>query len=209
MISYNQAIKVIKQFADAHWQIEKFGFEFKEQMPNIATLDERYPMLFVCPVGSATLTNTREFEIDVYCMDRLMQDRDNSTSIVSDTDLILADFTKWLEEGQDDIDVIKAYTATPINNDLLDYCAGWVMRVRLEVDRIGLCEIPMDEVGPSPGGECDPVSVQNSDSSYSVIVGSGGKLTLPDTTYNIYLDSVLDQSVSIPTLKNETINILL
>ncbi len=35
----------------------------------------------------------------------------------------------------------------------------------------------------------------------------GSAWLLPDTTYNIYVNAVLDQTFSVPTLKNETINI--
>lgn len=50
--------------------------------------------------------------------------------------------------------------------------------------------------------------VENSDVTYFESVPSGGNLVLPDTTYNIYIDSVLNQSTTIPSLKNETINIV-
>jgi hypothetical protein len=35
----------------------------------------------------------------------------------------------------------------------------------------------------------------------------GNNWEIPDTTYNIYVNGVLDQSFSVPTLKAETINI--
>lgn len=212
MISYKQAAQVIKSFADAHWQIKKFGVEFKEQMPNIATLNEKYPILFMCPISSISGINTREFEVDIYCLDRLMQDRENSTTIVSDTELILADLARWLEEGQDELEVAKSYAATPINNDLLDYCSGWVMRLRFDVERIALCEIPMDSVDPTPEAECDPVTytIYDTDSNvlYSGSVASGGELnqTIQDSTVSnsddTYTASVLAEgSHELPNIR--------
>ena len=50
-------------------------------------------------------------------------------------------------------------------------------------------------------------TVENSDASYSESVLAQGSLELPDTAYNVYVNSVLNQTFSIPTLKNETINI--
>jgi hypothetical protein len=47
--------------------------------------------------------------------------------------------------------------------------------------------------------------VRNSDDSY--IQTGSNPLTLPDTQYNVYVDGNLDQSFSIPTLKDEVINI--
>lgn len=57
------------------------------------------------------------------------------------------------------------------------------------------------------GGVCADATIENSDASYTNTVASGGTLVLADTTYNVYVNGVLDQTVSVPTLKNETINI--
>ena len=161
MITYLQAVGVIENFANQNEMVQKFGFEFREQMPNIATEDERYPLLFVVPIGATPTTNTNEFEIDIYCLDRYTQDRVNVGSVVSDTQLILAMLTKWLEEGQTDLDVIHSYPMQPINNDLLDYCGGWVLRVRVEVDMVSICEIPLSGVEPTPPEPivCEPVDI--------------------------------------------------
>ena len=50
-------------------------------------------------------------------------------------------------------------------------------------------------------------TAENSDATYSVLVPSGGALVLPDTTYNIYVNAVLDQSFSVPSISTQTINI--
>lgn len=50
-------------------------------------------------------------------------------------------------------------------------------------------------------------TVENSDASYADTVESGGTLVLPDTTYNVYVNGVFNQSVNLITLKNETLNI--
>lgn len=53
--------------------------------------------------------------------------------------------------------------------------------------------------------EGGPSIVTNSDDSYTQEGPS--PLELPDTTYNIYVNGVLDQSFAVPTLKDEVINI--
>jgi len=54
----------------------------------------------------------------------------------------------------------------------------------------------------------DGVAV-NSDSTFSLNVKAEGVGNIPDTTYNIYLDGVFDQSVSLPTLGNDNLTITL
>ena len=326
MISLKQVISQFQAFATAHKHIGKFGYEFKEQMGNLATVDEHYPYFFVVPMGATTLQNVVEFELDVYCVDRLQKDRTNTNFIVSDTQLILTDFTVWLEDGDHAIEVERIYPMTPVNNDLLDYVSGWFVRVRVQVERVSLCEVPMDGITPgdftcadaiyniydtdgtllytgtvASGGELNqtiadstvtitddngnllytlPIvaeglasqaildgiatvkdsdsnvlstwnvlaegtvdafvldstavlkdtanntlsttsilaegsadivapdaTVENSDASYTDTVASGGTLVLPDTTYDVYVNGVFNQSVNLITLKNETLNI--
>ena len=206
MISYLQAVNVIRTFALNHLQINKFDFEFKEQMQNLATLNEAYPFLYVVPVGSDSITNVNEFDVEIYCVDRLQKDRTNVNYVISDCNQILNDLVLWLEEGQNDIEIVGTATQTPINNDLLDYVGGWVLRVRLQVEKIGLCEIPFDGEQPTPP-VCPSAFVQNSDGSYSEFVPSGGTLILPDTTYNFIVNGVTT-SVTIPSLTDETFNIV-
>jgi hypothetical protein len=185
MISYLQAVNVIKTFADDHLQINRFDFEFKEQMQNLATLNEAYPFLYVVPLASDTITNVNEFEVEIYCVDRLQKDRTNVNYVVSDTNQILNDLVLWLEEGQDDIEIVGTATQTPINNDLLDYVGGWVLRVRLQVEKIGLCEIPLGGEMPPPP-TCENATFQNSDGSFITTIASGDTFTSDDITVNVY-----------------------
>jgi hypothetical protein len=186
MISYLQAVNVIKTFADDHLQINKFDFEFKEQMQNLATLNEAYPFLYVVPVASDTVTNVNEFDVEIYCVDRLQKDRTNVNYVISDTNQILNDLVLWLEEGQDDIEIVGTATQTPINNDLLDYVGGWVLRVRLQVEKIGLCEIPLGGETPPPPPSCEDAIFQNSNLSFDVAIPSGDTFTSEDITVNVY-----------------------
>jgi hypothetical protein len=56
--------------------------------------------------------------------------------------------------------------------------------------------------------KCQPVNVTNSDQSYSETIASGLVLVLPDTTINVNVDGVLQNSIEVPTLSNQTINIV-
>jgi hypothetical protein len=60
-------------------------------------------------------------------------------------------------------------------------------------------------VCPPIGGQ---VTIENSDQSYSEHTACGSTFILPDTDYEIYFDSVLQDSFSLPTLKEETITIV-
>lgn len=59
----------------------------------------------------------------------------------------------------------------------------------------------------TPIPPCADATVENSDVTYTATVASGGTLVVPDTTYNIYVNAVLDQSFSVPSISTQTINI--
>lgn len=185
MISFIQVIDVLRTFAQGHFQIQKFDFEFREQMPNLATVNEAYPMLYVVPVGTSNIQFGKEFELDIYCVDRYKKDRSNVGYVISDTELILSDLSVYLE-NQTAFDSSYGNT-TPINNDLLDYVGGHVMRIRVTVEKQALCEIPFDGDQPTPP-TCPSALVRNSDGTWSEIVPSGATYVLPDTPVTV-LDS--------------------
>ena len=56
--------------------------------------------------------------------------------------------------------------------------------------------------------EAPDATIQNSDMTYFDSLPSGSTNTIADTTYNIYVNSLLTQTTTIPSLKNETINII-
>jgi len=208
MTSYITLLSKIEQFCNAHLQIKKYGGEFREQMPNFSTKNEKYPVVFVEPVSDLEDLNTNQFSINVYCVDIIQKDRANLNTIVSDCQLILKDMYVYYTNDMDmQLDVVGTSTMTPINNFDLDYVAGWVMSITFEVATYGPCEIPMEPITPSPV-ECADGSVENSDASYTATVASGGLLVLPD----VHL-VVLDQNENVlsdayyPSVQDEIINV--
>jgi hypothetical protein len=147
--TYQKLLNKIEAFCNAHLQIKKYKGEFKEQMPNFATLDEKYPIVFVVPNGDTEGLELNQFTIEVYCLDIIQKDRANINTIVSDCHLILKDLYLYFKDGTDlEVDVIGDPTMTPLNNDLLDYAAGWVMTITFEVEGYTVCAIPMNPIPP-------------------------------------------------------------
>jgi hypothetical protein len=180
--TYQKLLNKIEAFCNAHLQIKKYKGEFKEQMPNFATLDEKYPIVFVVPNGDTEGLELNQFTLEVYCLDIIQKDRANINTIVSDCHLILKDLYLYFKDGTDlEVDVIGDPTMTPLNNDLLDYAAGWVMTITFEVEGYTVCAIPMNPIPPFTP-ICQDATVENSDESYTATVASGGTLVLPDIT---------------------------
>jgi len=144
MNSLQAIIDHIEQFYNSHLQVKKVGSDFKEQLYNFATQDEKYPIVFIVPVTVNPADNTSEFNFDIYCFDIIQKDRANIITILSDTQQILNDLYVYFTYSNDySFDVIGTPNFQPLNNDLLDYAAGYVMNITLTVNDWTDCAVPL------------------------------------------------------------------
>ena len=159
MTNYDDIIQAIAVFGGAHYQVKKVGSDFREQMPNYCTKDEKYPVLFCVPTGSQSGQIVRNIGIDIYCVDLIQDDRGNITQVVRDTELILSDLFTWFSSSQFEKLNIEEIGKQPINNADLDYVAGYFSSFNFVVP--AFCEnvIPMAGITPPPSVVCEPVTV--------------------------------------------------
>lgn len=171
MISYQSLINKIIDFYDNHLQVKKVGSDFREQLENFATKDEKYPLVYICPVDAlpSEMGFTTEINLEIYCFDIIQKDRANINVILSDCHLILNDLYNWFMNSNDySFDIVGQPTMTPLNNDLLDYAAGWVMTVTCSINNYTDCQVPLNPA-PQPinCNECIKVTFTHNDIEYS------------------------------------------
>jgi hypothetical protein len=182
MTSYQGLLNKLETFFNNHLQVKKFGGEFREQMPNFSTLDERYPLVYVVPTSETSGMNTNVFTLDIYCVDIIQKDRANINTILSDCQLILNDLYLYYTDGSDlSVTVLFDPTMTPVNNFDLDYVAGWFGTFTFEVDQYSVCAIPVEPITPVTV-ECLPASYlveyENGTDIQEGTIPSGGSLTI-------------------------------
>lgn len=142
MTSYKILIDKIEAFYDTHLQVKKFGSDFLEQLPNFATKNEKYPIVYVSPVSGGFADYTKTLTVEVRCLDIIQKDRANINTILSDTHLILNDLLLHLNLGDDATFDVVSSSVTPLNNDLLDYAAGWLLTLEVVSDSYCVEDIP-------------------------------------------------------------------
>jgi hypothetical protein len=159
MTSYQALINHIEAFYNDHLQVKKVGSDFTEQLPNFATKDERYPLVFIAPVFASPTTNTNTISLEIYCFDIIQKDRANITVILSDCHQILVDLVNQFTFSDDySFDIIGLPSLTPMNNQLLDYAAGWMMSLDVDMSNWTDCQVPLLTNLPVVVG-CDTISV--------------------------------------------------
>jgi hypothetical protein len=95
--------------------------------------------------------------LEVYCLDIIQKDRANITVILSDCHQILVDLINYFNFSDDySFDIVGSPSITPLNNQLLDYAAGWVMTLDVDISNWTNCQVPLKS--PVVVG-CDTISV--------------------------------------------------
>jgi hypothetical protein len=144
MTSYIALINKIEGFYNNHLQVQKVGSDFIEQLPNFATQDEKYPLVFIAPIVASPTENTNTVSLEIYCLDIIQKDRANINVILSDCHQILIDLVNYFTFSDDhDFDILGSASLTPLNNQLLDYAAGWVMSIDIEMSNWTDCQVPL------------------------------------------------------------------
>ncbi len=59
-----------------------------------------------------------------------------------------------------------------------------------------------------PTGDCDNAIVKNSNNSFMQSVAAGGDFELEDQVFDVYVNGVYNTSFTIPSMKNETVNLI-
>jgi len=156
--------------------------------------------------------NTWRCNVSVMAMDIVDKSSDLTTDVFrgndNEQDVLntqLAVINRMLEvfrRGTDyDFVLDGSVTVEPFTERFENYLAGWVATFDIIVpNTMTKCEIA---VSPTVAY----ATVENSDESYLVLVDGGDTLVLPDNTFNIYVNGVLDQTVIEPSIKDTTLNI--
>lgn len=187
----NQIKKVFSDFAADHQQIHTFGFGDISELNTSGTTN--YPVLWAMPEPSVINKSTVNLRFRLYFMDlvhkgnHLQRDEVWSDQLSIATDLIahLSDLDKS-DSFDDNFDFDpNNISIEPFLDEFDDEVAGWNMGIDIPVlnDR-NKCAIP---------------STNNSSS-----VGGGGSDD-GDITFNVYVDGVLDQVITVHS--GDTINI--
>jgi hypothetical protein len=154
-ISYLKLLNIIETFSSSYLGVNRFGSDFYEQFSEFTSKDEAFPILYVTPDVNTYNENTNNFNIRVYCVDRMEKDRSNVSEVLSMTDKVLNDLVVWINDNNFGVDINLPVNSTPINNPLMDNVIGRYMDMNVFVPSYGECEIPFLTSPVISGYTCD------------------------------------------------------
>jgi hypothetical protein len=147
IISWEQIRQIVELFSENHLMIKRFYSDYEDQLSTYSTIGEDFPVLYMTPVDGVLGYTQNKLNIRFYCFDRIIRDRSNYNSIISDTQRCLNDLYKFLQSPNIElIDTELEASITPINDATMDYVAGWYMDIEVCLDTYSDCFIMIDGV---------------------------------------------------------------
>jgi hypothetical protein len=211
----NQLMREFSEIATAHRQIKTyFQGDFFDAISRDAV---EYPMMVATLQPGSLGDGFVQVNVIVTICDKyniqeyrqINEVHSDCLSICNDIKITMQQY-RWTEFS----DINFTIATDPFIQRSQDVTAGWSMNVSLNVfDDGNWCDLPMDDYdfengNPPPSGECYPAIVTNSNGSFTQSIPSGDTYILPDTTFNVYVDEILQNTVIAPTLEATEINII-
>lgn len=154
--SYNGILNTLQAFAESHPDIYRFIAEDEDQMSEMTSKDEAFPIMFVAPIDNTYDFQMNEYRLRIYAYDRLMKDRSNVNDCRSRADKILNDLDVWLKEyDQLPFEVDSVSFAYPFSSELMTDVTGWYIEVTIQSPSYSVCDIPFLTPVIITGYTCD------------------------------------------------------
>ena len=220
MATYNEIVKFLSDFSTAYYPLKSFGNgEVSELVETFKQKDAEYPKMWAEDMPNTTASGEEVFKFRIYMVDQVATlkektdttlGEDNTNEIKSNMRQFCVDLISYLlrQTNYPEITTDKNVVLTSVVDKFNDKLTGWYFDLNIRQSlRFSSCILPMDGIPPPPSGTCDDALVENSDGTYSVNVASGGTLIVPDTTHEFYVDGVLESTITLPSLVDQTFNI--
>jgi len=189
MITYNNIITALNNFATNHFFIKTFSHGNVEEMD--LSKEGQYPLMHVNYTGANYDVGIKTYNFEVYIMD-LPSDKIDKISyqreVISDSEQCAEDLLADIVNGGNIFNFQYQYeltsaSLTPLEEETKNVLAGVVLDLGITIPyQYDSCNAPLEGVTPISGGPCPPGIVRNSSLSYEVEISSGATFTLPDIT---------------------------
>ena len=187
MITFNNIITALNNFADNHFFIKAFSHGNVEEMD----LDKytSFPLMHVVYTGSSYEGGQKDYGFEIYLVD-IPSDKIDKISyqreVISDSEQCAEDLLADLSNGfnifnENYLFDTENASITPLEEEGSNVLSGVVLDITISVPyQHDSCNAPLTGVTPPTPAVCLPADVENSDTTYSTQVNSGATLVLPD-----------------------------
>lgn len=217
MQTYNQIIKLNREFATNHHVLKHFGNGPGSDVP-LHNQKEwlTYPVMWMEDIGTPLTQNELTFSFRVYFLDQVAQVKDREGDLMSTnenevkSDMIQCALDLMAFWAQDstypDLDLIKSSNINTELHKFSDRITGCSIDLKLkQAFRYNKCAIPMSGVTPPPSALCQPVTftvntaaITDSPSGTSKTIIVQNDATIPAQVGTILTDTITSLVIEVP-----------
>jgi len=141
--NYNYIANLLAEIANGHPQLQDVRLSFKDQRSLFHEKAKALPVLYANVTNMTYLEYTINWDIDIYVMDNLLDNRQNEQSIMTSTGEIINHIINFVKnEKFNDYRFLDIGIAEPLNNYDNNRMNGWIFRTKIETKR-GQCYTPI------------------------------------------------------------------
>lgn len=147
-LTLNQTIKLIKDIASSHFQIN--SIYFGDVWEFLAQTDNTYPAMFYSLTGASINDRNLDMNFSFFFLDRQLQDETNENDVLSDQLLIAQDILSMLKSPKFSWEIGTTANIEFFTENEKDYLAGVKMDITITYPFLSnRCQIPSDFVYPN------------------------------------------------------------
>lgn len=134
--NYNRIEKLLKDFTDINGFVNNFELSFNDQRSKWNENEKLFPTIYGVVQNIENLEYTINWNIDVYILDNLSQDRSNEKTVMNLTQEIGNQFINYVREVEErDFRFIVIPRLFPLNNFDNNIMNGWRINFVVETKR--------------------------------------------------------------------------
>ena len=181
-MTYNQIIKLLRDFSEAHFVLKSFGNgEPWELVENSQRLDLEYPMMWAQDLPNTVVKGEEAFKFRMYFLGQVATVKEKTETTLGETNVnevksdmrqCATDLASYLiqDKNYPDIDSTRDLNLTSFVDDFNDKLTGWYFDLTITQSfSFSACDIPMDGIIPPPSGECLPTTILINGVSFSSV----------------------------------------
>ena len=199
MVSYNQIIKLLRDFSDNHFILKSYGNgEPWELVENSQHLDLEYPMMWVQDQPNNTVKGEETFKFRIFFLNQVATLKEKTATTLNETNInevksdmrqCALDFIGYLAQDTNypELELDRNVSIVSFVDDFNDKLTGWYIDINIkQIYRFSACNIPMSGITPPPSSGCDDAIINiNSVLFGNVASGATENIVVKDEDGNL------------------------
>lgn len=171
-LTYNQIIKLLRDFTDSHYILNAFGNgEVWEMVQSCLNTDINYPMMWVEDQSNSINKGEEIFNFRIYFLNQVatLKEKENDTlnetninEVKSDMRQCASDLISYFAQDTNypELTIDRNVSLTSFVDDTNDKLTGWYIDLRFkQAYTSNACYLPMEGIAPPPSVSCDPILI--------------------------------------------------